>query len=74
MRELQIYVSECGVSALFYKGHKAISMMTMEFYFGMNQYSFILVPADSGRLAFADEFVVTTEHAVRSLVPKRVMN
>jgi len=55
-KELQIYVSECGVSALLYKGRKVTSRMTMEFYFGANSYGFVLVPTDDGRLTFASEF------------------
>ena len=54
-QELSLYVGQTGVNSLFYNGTKTTDILSMNFYFNQNYYSFELLPTENNSVIFKDE-------------------
>ena len=55
-KEMQLSVSESGITSLMYMGPKITREIEMEFRFDNNSYGFVLMPTNDGRLMFKREY------------------
>ena len=55
-RNMQVYVAQSGLNALFYQGRKVTDEIGFEVFFGNNSYGFNLIPTDDNRIIFRKEF------------------
>lgn len=55
-QNMQVFVAQSGVNALFYKGRKFTESINFEVFFGENSYGFSLIPTDDNRLIFGKEY------------------
>lgn len=55
-KNLQLSSAQRGINSLFYNGTKSTEEISMEVFFGVNSYGFVLVPTDDNRVIFKKEF------------------